>query len=72
MTLVTRLGTGFDVHAFTEGDGVWLGDFVLRDLRADQARPAAVTRSREGRPPRHAQNGGVACHIRALATAVIG
>ncbi|MGY2049556.1 2-C-methyl-D-erythritol 4-phosphate cytidylyltransferase [Methylobacterium sp. JK268] len=25
MTLVTRLGTGFDVHAFTEGDGVWLG-----------------------------------------------
>lgn len=25
MTLVTRLGTGFDVHAFTEGDHVWLG-----------------------------------------------
>ena len=23
--LVTRLGTGFDVHAFTEGDHVWLG-----------------------------------------------
>jgi 2-C-methyl-D-erythritol 4-phosphate cytidylyltransferase/2-C-methyl-D-erythritol 2,4-cyclodiphosphate synthase len=22
---VTRLGTGFDVHAFTEGDHVWLG-----------------------------------------------
>lgn len=25
MALVTRLGTGFDVHAFTEGDHVWLG-----------------------------------------------
>jgi 2-C-methyl-D-erythritol 4-phosphate cytidylyltransferase/2-C-methyl-D-erythritol 2,4-cyclodiphosphate synthase len=25
MTYVTRLGTGFDVHAFTEGDYVWLG-----------------------------------------------
>lgn len=25
MTLVTRLGTGFDVHAFAEGDHVWLG-----------------------------------------------
>jgi 2-C-methyl-D-erythritol 4-phosphate cytidylyltransferase / 2-C-methyl-D-erythritol 2,4-cyclodiphosphate synthase len=25
MTLVTRLGTGFDVHAFGEGDHVWLG-----------------------------------------------
>ena len=25
MGLVTRLGTGFDVHAFTEGDHVWLG-----------------------------------------------
>ncbi|GJD63544.1 bifunctional 2-C-methyl-D-erythritol 4-phosphate cytidylyltransferase/2-C-methyl-D-erythritol 2,4-cyclodiphosphate synthase [Methylobacterium frigidaeris] len=25
MTLLTRLGTGFDVHAFTEGDHVWLG-----------------------------------------------
>jgi 2-C-methyl-D-erythritol 4-phosphate cytidylyltransferase/2-C-methyl-D-erythritol 2,4-cyclodiphosphate synthase len=25
MTYVTRLGTGFDVHAFTEGDHVWLG-----------------------------------------------
>lgn len=25
MTLVTRLGTGFDVHAFQEGDHVWLG-----------------------------------------------
>jgi len=24
-TYVTRLGTGFDVHAFTEGDHVWLG-----------------------------------------------
>ncbi|NGM34617.1 bifunctional 2-C-methyl-D-erythritol 4-phosphate cytidylyltransferase/2-C-methyl-D-erythritol 2,4-cyclodiphosphate synthase [Methylobacterium sp. DB0501] len=24
-TLLTRLGTGFDVHAFTEGDHVWLG-----------------------------------------------
>jgi 2-C-methyl-D-erythritol 4-phosphate cytidylyltransferase/2-C-methyl-D-erythritol 2,4-cyclodiphosphate synthase len=25
MAYVTRLGTGFDVHAFTEGDHVWLG-----------------------------------------------
>lgn len=25
MTLVTRLGTGFDVHAFAEGDHIWLG-----------------------------------------------
>ena len=25
MTFVTRLGTGFDVHAFGEGDHVWLG-----------------------------------------------
>jgi 2-C-methyl-D-erythritol 4-phosphate cytidylyltransferase/2-C-methyl-D-erythritol 2,4-cyclodiphosphate synthase len=25
MTCVTRLGTGFDVHAFGEGDHVWLG-----------------------------------------------
>jgi 2-C-methyl-D-erythritol 4-phosphate cytidylyltransferase/2-C-methyl-D-erythritol 2,4-cyclodiphosphate synthase len=25
MTLVTRLGTGFDVHAFADGDHVWLG-----------------------------------------------
>lgn len=25
MTYVTRLGTGFDVHAFTNGDHVWLG-----------------------------------------------
>jgi 2-C-methyl-D-erythritol 4-phosphate cytidylyltransferase/2-C-methyl-D-erythritol 2,4-cyclodiphosphate synthase len=25
MTYVTRLGTGFDVHAFGEGDHVWLG-----------------------------------------------
>ncbi|MBF9232584.1 bifunctional 2-C-methyl-D-erythritol 4-phosphate cytidylyltransferase/2-C-methyl-D-erythritol 2,4-cyclodiphosphate synthase [Microvirga alba] len=25
MTYVTRLGTGFDVHAFTEGDHIWLG-----------------------------------------------
>lgn len=25
MTYVTRLGTGFDVHAFAEGDHVWLG-----------------------------------------------
>ncbi|MFC4171488.1 bifunctional 2-C-methyl-D-erythritol 4-phosphate cytidylyltransferase/2-C-methyl-D-erythritol 2,4-cyclodiphosphate synthase [Microvirga sp. GCM10011540] len=25
MTFVTRLGTGFDVHAFAEGDHVWLG-----------------------------------------------
>ncbi|HEV2558463.1 MAG TPA: bifunctional 2-C-methyl-D-erythritol 4-phosphate cytidylyltransferase/2-C-methyl-D-erythritol 2,4-cyclodiphosphate synthase [Microvirga sp.] len=25
MNLVTRLGTGFDVHAFTAGDHVWLG-----------------------------------------------
>jgi 2-C-methyl-D-erythritol 4-phosphate cytidylyltransferase / 2-C-methyl-D-erythritol 2,4-cyclodiphosphate synthase len=25
MTYVTRLGTGFDVHAFTQGDHVWLG-----------------------------------------------
>ncbi|MBO1908235.1 bifunctional 2-C-methyl-D-erythritol 4-phosphate cytidylyltransferase/2-C-methyl-D-erythritol 2,4-cyclodiphosphate synthase [Microvirga sp. 3-52] len=25
MTCVTRLGTGFDVHAFSEGDHVWLG-----------------------------------------------
>ena len=25
MTYVTRLGTGFDVHAFGEGDYVWLG-----------------------------------------------
>lgn len=24
-TLVTRIGTGFDVHAFTAGDHVWLG-----------------------------------------------
>ena len=24
-TYVTRLGTGFDVHAFTTGDHVWLG-----------------------------------------------
>lgn len=24
-TYITRLGTGFDVHAFTEGDHVWLG-----------------------------------------------
>lgn len=24
-TYVTRLGTGFDVHAFTQGDHVWLG-----------------------------------------------
>ncbi|GJD95395.1 bifunctional 2-C-methyl-D-erythritol 4-phosphate cytidylyltransferase/2-C-methyl-D-erythritol 2,4-cyclodiphosphate synthase [Methylobacterium iners] len=24
-TYVTRLGTGFDVHAFTEGDHIWLG-----------------------------------------------
>jgi 2-C-methyl-D-erythritol 4-phosphate cytidylyltransferase/2-C-methyl-D-erythritol 2,4-cyclodiphosphate synthase len=24
-TYVTRLGTGFDVHAFTDGDHVWLG-----------------------------------------------
>ncbi len=25
MTYVTRLGTGFDVHAFADGDHVWLG-----------------------------------------------
>ena len=25
MTYVTRLGTGFDVHAFGDGDHVWLG-----------------------------------------------
>lgn len=25
MAYVTRLGTGFDVHAFKEGDHVWLG-----------------------------------------------
>jgi 2-C-methyl-D-erythritol 4-phosphate cytidylyltransferase/2-C-methyl-D-erythritol 2,4-cyclodiphosphate synthase len=25
MTCVTRLGTGFDVHAFGEGDHIWLG-----------------------------------------------
>jgi 2-C-methyl-D-erythritol 4-phosphate cytidylyltransferase/2-C-methyl-D-erythritol 2,4-cyclodiphosphate synthase len=25
MTYVTRLGTGFDVHAFAQGDHVWLG-----------------------------------------------
>lgn len=25
MTFVTRLGTGFDVHAFGEGDHIWLG-----------------------------------------------
>jgi 2-C-methyl-D-erythritol 4-phosphate cytidylyltransferase/2-C-methyl-D-erythritol 2,4-cyclodiphosphate synthase len=25
MTYITRLGTGFDVHAFVEGDHVWLG-----------------------------------------------
>ncbi|SCY82652.1 bifunctional 2-C-methyl-D-erythritol 4-phosphate cytidylyltransferase/2-C-methyl-D-erythritol 2,4-cyclodiphosphate synthase [Microvirga guangxiensis] len=25
MTYVTRLGTGFDVHAFNDGDHVWLG-----------------------------------------------
>jgi len=25
MDYVTRIGTGFDVHAFTEGDHVWLG-----------------------------------------------
>jgi 2-C-methyl-D-erythritol 4-phosphate cytidylyltransferase/2-C-methyl-D-erythritol 2,4-cyclodiphosphate synthase len=25
VTYVTRLGTGFDVHAFGEGDHVWLG-----------------------------------------------
>lgn len=25
MTYLTRLGTGFDVHAFTDGDHVWLG-----------------------------------------------
>lgn len=26
---VTRLGTGFDVHAFTEGDHVWLGGIKI-------------------------------------------
>ncbi|HZH12615.1 MAG TPA: bifunctional 2-C-methyl-D-erythritol 4-phosphate cytidylyltransferase/2-C-methyl-D-erythritol 2,4-cyclodiphosphate synthase [Microvirga sp.] len=29
MTFVTRLGTGFDVHAFTEGDHVWLGGIKI-------------------------------------------
>lgn len=28
-TYVTRLGTGFDVHAFTEGDHVWLGGIKI-------------------------------------------
>lgn len=29
MTYVTRLGTGFDVHAFGEGDHVWLGGIKI-------------------------------------------
>jgi 2-C-methyl-D-erythritol 4-phosphate cytidylyltransferase/2-C-methyl-D-erythritol 2,4-cyclodiphosphate synthase len=29
MTLISRMGTGFDVHAFGEGDHVWLGGLKI-------------------------------------------
>ncbi|MGP9822651.1 bifunctional 2-C-methyl-D-erythritol 4-phosphate cytidylyltransferase/2-C-methyl-D-erythritol 2,4-cyclodiphosphate synthase [Salinarimonas sp. NSM] len=32
--MITRLGTGFDVHAFTEGDHVWLGGVRIPHERA--------------------------------------
>ncbi len=32
-TYVTRLGTGFDVHAFTDGNHVWLGGVQLPHSR---------------------------------------
>jgi 2-C-methyl-D-erythritol 4-phosphate cytidylyltransferase/2-C-methyl-D-erythritol 2,4-cyclodiphosphate synthase len=31
--MITRVGTGFDVHAFTEGDHVWLGGLRLDHTR---------------------------------------
>jgi 2-C-methyl-D-erythritol 4-phosphate cytidylyltransferase/2-C-methyl-D-erythritol 2,4-cyclodiphosphate synthase len=31
--LVVRVGTGYDVHAFTEGDHVWLGGIVIAHER---------------------------------------
>ncbi|WP_029029541.1 bifunctional 2-C-methyl-D-erythritol 4-phosphate cytidylyltransferase/2-C-methyl-D-erythritol 2,4-cyclodiphosphate synthase [Salinarimonas rosea] len=31
--MITRLGTGFDVHAFTEGDHVWLGGVRIHHER---------------------------------------
>ncbi len=37
MTYVTRLGTGFDVHAFAEGDHVWLGGVKVPHERGVEA-----------------------------------
>jgi 2-C-methyl-D-erythritol 4-phosphate cytidylyltransferase/2-C-methyl-D-erythritol 2,4-cyclodiphosphate synthase len=37
MTYVTRMGTGFDVHAFTEGDHVWLGGIRVPHRRGVEA-----------------------------------
>ena len=34
MTYITRLGTGFDVHAFGEGDHVWLGGIKVPTIAA--------------------------------------
>jgi 2-C-methyl-D-erythritol 4-phosphate cytidylyltransferase/2-C-methyl-D-erythritol 2,4-cyclodiphosphate synthase len=33
MTLISRMGTGFDVHAFGEGDHVWLGGLKVPHTR---------------------------------------
>ena len=33
MTLISRMGTGFDVHAFAEGDHVWLGGLRVPHTR---------------------------------------
>jgi 2-C-methyl-D-erythritol 4-phosphate cytidylyltransferase/2-C-methyl-D-erythritol 2,4-cyclodiphosphate synthase len=33
MTYLTRMGTGFDVHAFTDGDHVWLGGIRVPHTR---------------------------------------
>jgi len=37
MTYVTRLGTGFDVHAFADGDHVWLGGVKVPHERGVEA-----------------------------------
>jgi 2-C-methyl-D-erythritol 4-phosphate cytidylyltransferase/2-C-methyl-D-erythritol 2,4-cyclodiphosphate synthase len=36
-TLITRLGTGFDVHAFGPGDHIWLGGVRLAHTRGVEA-----------------------------------
>ncbi len=37
MTLISRMGTGFDVHAFGEGDHIWLGGLRVPHTRGVMA-----------------------------------